>query len=597
MIEQHSHALFNDFPAISEAEWLAQVAVDLKSDTAFESLCWHTLDDFTLKPWYARESAPPPLTIPTVKATNAWLNCKRIVVNNAATANGEALYWLERSNAALEFHCSNATLTNAESLQQLLAGIDANAVALYFSGNLPSTAELLKKLASTAHLAENKGGLLNAIAQHENVAALFQAGSQLPNFRWLTVDTMPYHQQGATPAQEIAVALAHVSNLLHRATDAAIAAEDAAQRMEIIMAVGSSHFVELAKPRAFRYLLAQLLHAYGVPQANLPIALPHLFARTSPRNNSLLDPYTNVLRLTTEAISAILGGYDALHISDFDNAALSVKSDVAERITSNIHLILREEGNLHHVVDPAKGSRYIEAVTHQLIHTAWELFLAIEENGGINSEAGANFLADKISQAEAKRQKAVAQRKNSLIGVNRYTTPLTAEQHANFEALMQANAQAAASGNLAAPFEQLRLAMQAYTAQHNTTPTVATLMAGDMAISRRQAAFCDDAMQCGGFALGGKVVVGDDVEKSCIDVLMQQPAMVILCIAEKNPLPTAEQLCHTLRAHNKEVLIVMAGKPPAEHERLLTAGVDSFLYTGCNVLNMLESYQRKTGVQ
>jgi methylmalonyl-CoA mutase len=128
------------------------------------------------------------------------------------------------------------------------------------------------------------------------------------------------------------------------------------------------------------------------------------------------------------------------------------------------------------------------------------------------------------------------------------------------------------------------------------TPSVFIWMAGDAAISFRQATFTEDFFTCGGFEIAGKASLPID-ESSYTTALQQQPEIVVLCIAEKDPLPTGEIICQKLHLLAPNLIVVMAGKPPKEHQHILDAGVDSFIYTGINVLDMLTSYQCKTGVK
>ncbi len=591
MTQTNNQSLFSEFAPVSKAEWKAKAIAELR-DAPYDSIVWQTPDGFALEPWHSVDEAGEHIAIPTSKLVNSWNSCHRIVVKDVAAANCAALLCFDQDASALEFVMPDAALCSAENLTKLLAGINTGAVAIHFSGNLPPTAELLATLAMLPGFTANAGGLLSekVVTSKEEVRELFKTVEQFPHFRFLAVDTVPFHEKGSTSAQEIAFALAGASDLLQRFVEAGVPAESIAAAMEIILPVGSSHFTELAKPRALRYLLQHLLQAYGASGATLP----RLFARTSERNRSLLDPYTNVLRLTTEAISAILGGYETLQIGAFDTG-LSVAPEIAERITANIHLILKEEGSLDRVVDPARGSNSIEMLTRNLAESAWNIFKAIEVAGGLAEAAQGGMIDKMIAEAETQRRKTLNNRKKTVIGVNRYMWPLTPEQDDNIEALTEA-AVAATAGNETAAYELLRLKMRSYSIASGRTPSVFIWMAGDPAISFRQATFTEDFFTCGGFEIAGKAALPID-ESSCATVLQQQPDFVVLCIAEKDPLPTGEIILHKLRALAPNLIVVMAGKPPKEHKQILDAGLDSFIYTGINVLDMLTSYQHKIGVK
>jgi len=396
MIHSRPDSLFHEFPAVSREEWKKKAISELR-ETPYDSIVWHTPDGFTLEPWHSSEETKQHLDIPTSKSVNTWKNCSRIIVHDPDTANRDALKSFELDAAAIEFQMADASLCSAENLNRLLAGIKTTAVAIHFSGNLPPAEELLKTLVAIPGFSVNSGGLLSGVpaVSKEKDVQLFELSKALPEFRFLSVDTIPSHKNGSTSAEEIALALAGASDYLNRFIVAGVPVESIVATMEIILPVTSSHFTELAKPRALRYLLAHLLKAYGASGTTLP----RLFARTSERNCSATEPYTNLLRFTTEAVSAILGGYETLQINAFDGGD-SVNPDIAERISGNIHLVLREEGSLDQVVDPARGSNYIETLTKKLAESAWSKFKEIEaENPNKATEPTPDFSAIDIFSA------------------------------------------------------------------------------------------------------------------------------------------------------------------------------------------------------
>ena len=591
MTHSRPDSLFHEFPAVSREDWKKKATAELK-EKPFDSIVWHTPDGFTLEPWYSHEEKSQLLAIQPCKTTNSWKNCRQIIADDPEIANKAALQSFELDAAAIEFLLTDPALSSPENLKRLFAGIKPSAVAVYFSGNLPPAAELLRNLLTIPGFTENSGGLLIEAPANLNGQdrELFASGISLPDFRILAVDTIPWHEKGSTAVQEIALALAGVSDYLHRYLKAGVPADTIASAITIILPVCSSHFTELAKPRALRYLLGHLLKAYGASGA----ALPSLFARTSERNRSLLDPYTNVLRLTTEAVSAVLGGYDTLQIGAFDRG-LSVSPAVAERITANIHLILKEEASLDRVVDPAQGSYYIETLTKKLAESAWTLFKEIEVEGGLCEANKNGFIHSMISEAETKRRKTLDNRKKTLIGVNRYPWPLLTEQVKNIDSLELAVANEP-DGNETAGYELLRLETLSFSLRTGRTPSVFIWMLGNPAVSFRQAGFTEDFFNCGGFDIAGKAALL--TEQSSYHVALEsKPDIIVLCIAEKDPVPAAATMASKLRTLQPGIITVMAGKPPKEQDQLLNAGIDSFIYTGVNVLEMLKSYQHKTGVK
>ncbi len=583
--------LFQEFPPVGWDEWKAQASVDLRQ-TPFERIRWTTPDGFTIEPWYAPGNTAALSERSNPEQGNSWRNCRRIAVSDIHQANRSALESFSQDVTALEFFFCNQDLCTGENITLLLQGISVPAVAIYFSGLLGNPLLLMETLAAMPEFSGNTGGILASLAQvpEGQERALCNAARSMPDFRFLPVDTVPWHDQGATASQEIALALAAASDTIHRFTEAGIEADIVVAGMEVIMAAGSSHFTELAKPRALRALLPPLLKAWGARKNTMP----RLFARTSAANRSTLDPFTNVLRQTTEAVSAVLGGYRTLQIDPFDNG-LSVPENTAERISANIHLILREESFLHRVADPAAGSHYIETLGAELAKSAWSFFLEIEATGGLAVALQNGTVTRAIAGSGAARKKALETRKKTLIGVNRYPWPLTPVQERNIDELLHV-VETKPSGSHTAAFERLRLKAERHRSLTGRVPTVFIGLSGDPAISFRQAAFAEDFFRCGGFDIAGTAMLEGE-EDACDKALIDSPAIAVLCVAEKDPVPQAEALCRALSDRHPSLITVLAGKPPDNPEKLFNAGLDSFIYTGVDVLAMLQSYHTKTGIQ
>jgi methylmalonyl-CoA mutase len=211
-------------------------------------------------------------------------------------------------------------------------------------------------------------------------------------------------EAGADLIQQIGVALAAaVERLRQLSEDRPV--DIAALEIEFVFAVGSTYFFEIAKLRAARMLWAQAVSAFA--PSDLNSCRMKLHVRTARLNKSFSDPYTNVLRATTEAMSAAVGGCETLTVEPigFD-----------EHLALGVQRVLAEEAHLNAVADPAGGSYYIEALTDALAREAWKLFQRIEAGGGYSQALSDGWLAEEIARTRATREKALSLQHLALAG-------------------------------------------------------------------------------------------------------------------------------------------------------------------------------------
>ena len=201
------------------------------------------------------------------------------------------------------------------------------------------------------------------------------------------VDASRFHEAGATAVQELACAIAEGSDRLAAASDAAAEAAS----LTFVFSIGSNYFMEIAKLRAARMLWAQAVTAFA-PEAG-EAARMRIHARTALANKSIFDPYTNLLRVTTEALAAAIGGCDSMEV---------VPARFSARMARNVQLILKEEAHLYAVSDPAGGAYYVESLTDSLAREAWALFQQIEAQGGF--ALAQDFIDAKVAEGRAAKR-------------------------------------------------------------------------------------------------------------------------------------------------------------------------------------------------
>jgi methylmalonyl-CoA mutase len=369
------------------------------------------------------------------------------------------------------------------------------------------------------------------------------------------VEASRFHESGATAVEELACAIAEGVDRLAASQDAAAEAAS----LTFVFSIGSNYFFEIAKLRAARLLWAQAVQAF-LPEAG-EVARMRIHARTALANKSIYDPYTNLLRVTTEALAAAIGGCDSMEV---------VPARFSARMARNVQLILKEEAHLYAVSDPAGGAYYVESLTDSLAREGWALFQKIEAQGGF-SKAQA-FIDARIAEARSTKEKAIATRRKTMVGVNNYPdTKETALEAA--EALPAGWRQAKA-------IEDIRLRTERHAKAAGRTPRVQLLKRGDLKMKMARAAFCMNFFGCGGF---------DIVESEELDA---KADLIVLCSSDAE----YAEFARDIAAQTKQPIAV-AGNPKDQIEELKAIGVAGFVHVLSNQVETLGQWQDRLGVR
>jgi methylmalonyl-CoA mutase len=375
-------------------------------------------------------------------------------------------------------------------------------------------------------------------------------------------------EAGADAIQQLGIALAAgVEKLTKLCTDRPV--DVAAREIEFVFAVGSTYFFEIAKLRAARMLWAQAVAAFS--PVDLDSCRMNLHVRTSKLNKSFCDPYTNVLRVTTEAMSAAIGGCETLTVQPFG---------FEEHLALGVQRVLAEEAHLNAVADPAGGSYYIEALTASLAREAWKLFQRIEAGGGYGQALTAGWLAGEIAKTRTAREKAVSSRRRALVGVNNYPD-------LNGKPLKMSNPEASDAPfpqfRLAEPFEEIRERTERHVLVTGHAPKVLLLKRGDVKMRTARANFALNFFGCAGFAIAESE--SDDYAGADADLL-------VLCSSDPEYLSFAEEVVSAVK-----VPVIVAGNPKEQIEALTAAGVQGFVHVGSDAVETLTHWQDRLGVR
>lgn len=470
MTSADSERLLSEFPVPTLEQWREEVVRLLKGAPFEKKMLTPTYEGITLQPLYTADDVKqlpfqdtlpgewPYLrgTEPLGKRLQGWLVAQELPFPEAKAYNEALRHDVERGLNAIAFHLDEAGqrgvdadraeaewvgrdgthLSGLADAMQALEGITPSLPLLVAAseGALPAAALLLAaRKAQGADLAElplylgfdplgvlaRKGRLSMTLDQaYDELADLTRwASEHAPKARTLPACGRPYHEAGANAVQELAFTLASAVATLRELEARGVPVETAASRVHFRLGIGGHFFMEIAKFRALRVLWAQVVRACG---GSDEAGKAWVFAKSGLTNKTQFDPYVNMLRATTEAFSAVVGGVDALHVGAYDEVLRQVPSELGRRIARNTQIILREESRMDQVVDLAGGSWAVEVLTHQLITAAWKLFQDVERMGGLAQALLQGFVQAEIEKVASARRKAVTARTDVLVGTNQY---------------------------------------------------------------------------------------------------------------------------------------------------------------------------------
>src|SRR5688572_27214957 len=262
------------------------------------------------------------------------------------------------------------------------------------------------------------------------IADIFAYTSQkMPRFNSISISGYHMQEAGATADIELAYTLADGLEYVRTGMRAGMDIDEFAPRLSFFWAIGMNHFMEIAKMRAARMLWAKMIQQFN-PKNPKSLAL-RTHCQTSGWSLTEQDPFNNVARTCVEALAAALGGTQSLHTNALDEA-IALPTDFSARIARNTQIYIQEETGITKIIDPWAGSYYVEALTHELAHKAWELIQEVEELGGMAKAIETGLPKMRIEEAAARKQARIDSGKDVIVGVNKYQ--LEKEDH-NIEIL------------------------------------------------------------------------------------------------------------------------------------------------------------------
>ncbi len=462
--------LSDQFPAHSYEEWKAAAEKLLKGAPFEKRLLTKLHEGITLQPIYMRSDAedlPHMGSFPGMGSRvrhrmasgylrAPWFISQELNSSTPAEFNKIALHELANGQSELnipldeavrngrdpdhskvgEVGKSGLNLATVRDMTQAFQGIHLEMLPVYFrtgAAALPMTTLLFAYAQSQGIPFDKITGCMEADplgnlaisgelsisleTAWRNIAILTRfADAQAPGLQTIAVQGHPYADGGATAIEELGYVLATGVEYLRQLQEHGIPPATTSNHMRLCFSIGGNYFLEIAKLRAARMLWERVLEALDAQPKACGV---HIHARTAWWNKTYYDPYVNMLRTTTEAFAAVIGGADSIHVSPFDET-IRLPDEFSRRIARNTQLILAEECDLTQVVDPVGGSWYVEWLTDQVAAKAWEVFQQVEAAGGMTVALQDGLPQRQVAETAAKRDKTIAQRRDVFVGTNMY---------------------------------------------------------------------------------------------------------------------------------------------------------------------------------
>ncbi len=617
--------LFAEFPPVSTEQWEEVIIKDLKGADYEKKLVWKTQEGFSVRPYYRAENLEGVKHLggeagafPFVRGTkdnNNWLvrqdYCACVCGYEAA--NAQAVDGLKKGVESVGFCIDGKKAISEAEMATLLKGIDLAKVEVNFTGCCCASVEIINSFLAVAKAqgvgAEdlkasfdydplrvlNQTGAFCSDKSMDTLKAVIDAVKDYPRVRVIGVEAYSFNDAGSNISQELGFGLAMGSEYINKLKELGLSADDAARRIKFTFAVGSTYFMEIAKFRAARMLWANIVKAYGSEKECCQKMKIH--AVTSEWNMTVYDPYVNMLRGTTEAMSATIAGVDSLEVLPFDYP-FRAPGEFSNRIARNVQSILKEEAHFDKVVDPAAGSYFIENLTQSIADTSWKLFTEVENMGGYVEAFKAGFIQNTIKATADARDKKIETRREIILGSNQYPNfTEKADKDVTLEVVTRKPAPAACGAQVGQPLEKYRgaqpfEALRFATEKSGKEPVAFMVTYGNLAMCRARAQFA-----CNFFAVAGFKVVDNNrfssVEEGVKAALEAKADIIVACSSDDEYAEGVPQLASLV---GDKAIVVVAGEPACKDE-LVAKGIENFISVKSNVLETLKGYQAKLGIK
>jgi methylmalonyl-CoA mutase len=614
--------LFDQFPPVSTKEWMDKITSDLKGADFNRRMVWKSNEGFDVMPFYRNEDLEKlmyidslPGEFPFIRGKkpndNIWLVRQNITVSDYPAANQKAIDIMMKGVDSLGFIIDDPESVCEKNFDLLLKDINTENIEINFfcNGKAKELVDLVvKKVNGSGPGSDNIKGAFEAdpisrlmvngtlcVPLNEGfdyLTSVTAAASVLPDFRTIHINASYFNNAGADIVRQLAFAISMGKEYMTQLTDRGIKPDIAATSMRFSFGIGSNYFGEIAKLRAARLLWSVVTEGYKPENRNA--CSMEIHCSTSRWNKTVYDPYVNMLRTQTEAMSAILGGTNSLTVESF-NTASGQPDEFSERIARNQQLILKEESYFDKVADPGAGSYYIENLTYLIADNAWKLFLKIEEQGGFVQALEKGYIQRELSESASDRRRDISVRKTILVGTNQFPDP-------GEKISSQTNPLNPIKGSLpkgdfeiepitifraAEEYEKIRMAVD----KSHFQPVVFLFTIGNHSMRKARAQFSANFFGCAGY----KVIDNSGFERvddGISEAVKSEADIVVVCSSDEEYMIYAPEIFSKLK---EKTIVVIAGTPPSI-EDLKAKGINDFISIRSDVVETLKLFNSRLGI-
>jgi methylmalonyl-CoA mutase len=587
----------SNFPPSNHSHWRENALKELKSKP-LDSLQWHYDPDVIIQPYYEETDTPFSFQgdanaelLPDQQMGRLWHYLDSITIDTQVTDNKDA------NRLALE--CLGQ---GADGILWKLKEIDQSAhVTLFkdiafeycqnaFQVHQWGAAEeaFFQRLFTGSFLKKDilPGFLLyDPTADSEEVLRIEALFPQGKSFRPHCFDAASGPANALSPSGQIAYLLSAFIERCKKLTDAGVFIDTIVGRMIVCVSIGRDYFHEMAKIKAIKVVLSQAAnHFEGGKISPSDIKI---YCQPNVNTHSVVDPYVNLVRMTSAAMAGVNGGASYLSVPGFDSRNPFSPGQFSQRISRNISNLLRDESYFDKNCDPMAGSYFLEKLSAGLSSKGWNKMQKIESSGGFSNSLAGSYWHDEANKFQEKERALIASRKLNVVGVNNFCDLSLFE---SFPSLKNYHEE----GSLLSSFERLRLKMEDYMAKQPGQPRPAAMAIsfGDKQASLARYNFVKGVLPAAGIDVAEWVPWSPQHSAP----FSADTRLIIACSSDQDYIESGPSVFQALKEQCPKAHLVLAGNPGSNEEQLTKAGIDSFIHLKSDFVKMLSFYQKLFGI-